>query len=121
MENQISMRINLSKAEDRDIKSEEWTIAVRPALTELLRSRFPDVKMRLLEDPPGPPTQATFHMKIQSDMDVSYEKLVQFAEKVESRVRAIADEESIVDLTNSYSTSSPSLRIVLKHDRLLQT
>jgi len=121
MENQISMRINLSKAEDRDIKSEEWTIAVRPALTELLRSRFPDVKMRLLEDPPGPPTQATFHMKIQSDMDVSYEKLVQFAEKVESRVRAIADEESIVDLMNSYSTSSPSLRIVLKHDRLLQT
>lgn len=59
------MRINLVSAEERDIKSEEWVIAVRPLLTELMHSRFPDLKIRLLEDPPGPPTQATFHMKIQ--------------------------------------------------------
>ena len=65
MENQISMRINLKHAADRKIKSEEWVIQVRPILEEFLRSRFPDCKIRLLEDPPGPPTQATFHMKVQ--------------------------------------------------------
>ena len=47
--------------------------------------------------------------------------LVQFAEKIESRVRKIAIEEDIVDLTNSYSTTAASLRITLKHDRLLET
>lgn len=47
--------------------------------------------------------------------------LVQFAEKIESRVRKIATEEDIVDLTNSYSTTAASLHITLKHDRLLET
>ena len=47
--------------------------------------------------------------------------LVQFAEKIESRVKRIATEEDIVDLTNSYSTTAASLRITLKHDRLLET
>ena len=59
------MRINLTPAHDRDIKSEDWVIAVRPLLVSMLNSKYKDIKIRLLEDPPGPPTQATFHIKIQ--------------------------------------------------------
>jgi multidrug efflux pump subunit AcrB len=121
MENQISMRINLKNATDREIQSEAWVIAVRPLLENMLRERYPDIKMRLLEDPPGPPTQATLHMKIQAEVGTPHMSLVQFAERVESRVRAIAEEEDIVDLTNSYSTTAASLHITLKHDRLLET
>lgn len=121
MEHQISMRINLKNAADREMKSEEWVIAVRPLLEETLRERYPDIKIRLLEDPPGPPTQATFHIKIQGDTGTPHKNLVQFAEKIESRVRAMAEQEDIVDLTNSYSTTAASLRITLKHDRLLET
>ncbi len=121
MEHQISMRINLHHAADREMKSESWVIAVRPLLENMLRERYPDIKIRLLEDPPGPPTQATFHIKIQGDVGTPHMSLVQFAERVESRVRIMASEEDIVDLTNSYSTTAASLRITLRHDRLLET
>lgn len=49
----------------RDMKSEEWVIQVRPLLVNTLMKKYKDIKIRLLEDPPGPPTQATFHLKIQ--------------------------------------------------------
>lgn len=59
------MRINLLSSHDRELKSEEWVIAVRPLLTSALQNKYKDIKIRLLEDPPGPPTQATFHVKVQ--------------------------------------------------------
>lgn len=121
LEHQISMRINLKHAADREIQSEEWVIAIRPLLEDILRQRYPDIKIRLLEDPPGPPTQATLHMKIQAESGTPHMNLVKFAERVESRVRAISEDEAIVDLTNSYSTTAASLHITLKHDRLLET
>ena len=58
------MRINLLPTEDRDIKSEEFVIKIRPIIKNYLYGLYPDIKFRLLEDPPGPPTMATFHMKI---------------------------------------------------------
>lgn len=121
MENQISMRINLTAANKRSLKSEEWVIAIRPLLESMLREKYPDIKIRLLEDPPGPPTQATFHLKIQSDVWVPYSSLVKFTEVIESKVRKMGSEEKIVDITNSYSTTSPWINIQLKHDRLLET
>lgn len=59
------MRIGLTHAKERDMKSEDWVIAVRPLLEKHLKYTYKDIKVRLLEDPPGPPTQATFHIKIQ--------------------------------------------------------
>lgn len=58
------MRINLSSSKERDLKSEDFVIALRPILSNYLFTKYPDVKLRLLEDPPGPPTQATFHIKV---------------------------------------------------------
>lgn len=63
-ENQISMRVNLIHAKNRSMKSEEYVIKIRPLLRSYLLAKYPDIKLRLLEDPPGPPTQATFHIKI---------------------------------------------------------
>ncbi len=120
-ENQISMRINLTPASERDLKSEDWVIAVRPLLTEALTKKYSDIKIRLLEDPPGPPTQATFHVKIQGEPDTTYPSLVRFADAVESTVRGIAKSEQIVDLTNSYSSTAPSLHITLDHDRIAES
>jgi multidrug efflux pump subunit AcrB len=61
---QASLRINLSHAKHRDIPSEEFTIRIRPLLREKLLNAYPDATIRLLEDPPGPPTIATFHVKV---------------------------------------------------------
>ncbi len=120
-EYQISMRIGLTHAKERDMKSEDWVIAVRPLLEKHLKYTYKDIKVRLLEDPPGPPTQATFHIKIQWQDDVTHTSLVRFADAVELMVRKVAKEEQIVDLTHSYSATSPALHITLDHHRILET
>ncbi len=58
------MRINLIPSHDRDMTSEEFVIQLPPLLSEHIRQKYNDITLRLLEDPPGPPTQATFHMKL---------------------------------------------------------
>jgi hypothetical protein len=64
MPNQISARVNLIPNKERDIKSEQYVIQIRPLLKNYLYEKYPDIKLRLLEDPPGPPTMATFHVKV---------------------------------------------------------
>jgi hypothetical protein len=55
----------ISKDEHKDrIKSENYTFNIRPLLTKYLLEKYPDVKLRLLEDPPGPPVRATFMLKV---------------------------------------------------------
>lgn len=121
MENQISMRINIVPIHDRNIKSEEYTIRIRPLLREYLLAKYPDLKLRLLEDPPGPPTQATFHVKMKGQEDLSDAERIKFADAVEKTVRSIAIEEQLVDLSNTISSSTPRIRVTLKPERLAET
>jgi hypothetical protein len=65
------MRINLVSPDNYKKKfnksrdtSEKITIDLRPKLREYLLEKYPDVKIQLLEDPPGPPVRATFLVKL---------------------------------------------------------
>ena len=51
-ENQLSIRINLLPKDQRTLSSEEYTIRLRPLLRDTLLTRYPDARIRLLEDPP---------------------------------------------------------------------
>jgi len=44
--------------------SEKFTIELRPELRNYLLKKYPDIKVKLLEDPPGPPVRSTFMAKI---------------------------------------------------------
>lgn len=121
LENQISMRINLSPAHDREINSETFVIALRPLLSDYIIGKYPDISMRLLEDPPGPPTQATFHMKLQGEEWTSSENLLQFSYAIRNTVKTLEAEEKLVDLADSISTTSPGFEIILDHDRIDET
>lgn len=121
MEHQLTMRINLTHSADRDIKSEEYTIRIRPLLRDYLLARYPDLRIRLLEEPPGPPTQATFHMKMKGQEDLSSDELLRFSEAIKSSVQSIAREEDIVDLVDSVSSTAPRYRVRLDSDRIAET
>jgi len=58
--------------------------------------KYPDLKIRLLEDPPGPPVRATFLMKIKTS--AGDESRIAFLKKVENEVLKISSDQSIVDL-----------------------
>jgi len=117
-ENQLSARINLiwndfykEKTWENRMFSERYTIEIRPLLRDYFLKKYPDLKLRLLEDPPGPPVRATFLMKIKSTS--SDENRVKFLSKIESEVRKISWEQSIVDLWNSLSTTYKKIEIKL--------
>jgi multidrug efflux pump subunit AcrB len=112
-EYQISSRINLIPKElDEDrLKSEEFVIKTRPLLRQYLLSIYPDLIIRLLEDPPGPPVRATFMMKIKTESNS--ENLNNFTNKVYSEVRKVASKEDLVDLWTSLSTTYKKIEINL--------
>jgi hypothetical protein len=95
---QISSRINLvpkELSEDR-IKSEIFAFHIRPLLREYLLEKYPDLNMRLLEDPPGPPVRATFMMKLKTEGEAA--SLNNFTKKVYTEVQKISPEQKLVDL-----------------------
>jgi len=120
-EQQISMRINIEESKHRDMKSEEYAIKIRPLLRAHLLEKYPDLRLRLLEDPPGPPTLATFHIKAKGQEDLSPAELTRFASSIKKTVESIAREESLVDITDSLSSPYRQLRITLNHDRIAET
>ncbi len=120
MANQISARINILENERRDIKSEDYVVRIRPLIRDFLLSKYPDVKFRLLEDPPGPPTMATFHIKAKWQWDISQLELIRFAEKVELMARKIEKEESLADLSDTISSSYKKVQVTLDNDLLVK-
>lgn len=120
-EQQISMRINIEESKNRDMKSEEYAIKIRPLLRAYLLEKYPDLRLRLLEDPPGPPTLATFHIKAKGQEDLSPAELTRFASSIKKTVESIAREESLVDITDSLSSPYRQLRVTLDHDRIAET
>ncbi len=118
-ENQLSARIDLTKKDEYEKKykrsrlsSEELTIKLRPKLKKYLLTKYPDIKIRLLEDPPGPPVRATFLIKVKSE--AWKENTQKFAQKIQNEVEKIAKQEEIVDVLNS--KANPKRKITIKID-----
>lgn len=120
MANQISSRINLTPNKKRNITSEEYVIEIRPLIKNFLYNKYPDIKFRLLEDPPGPPTMATFHIKVKWQEDLSFDKLNNFSEAVEKTVKTIEKSEKLTDLTDSVSSSYKKINIILNDDYIIE-
>lgn len=117
-ENQISSRINLLPKEEykQRIKSEIFTFEIRPLLREYLLSKYPDIKIRLLEDPPGPPVRATFMIKIK--WWDGEQQLENFTQKVFQEVKKREISDKLADVWNSLSTTYRKINIVLDHESI---
>ena len=117
-ENQLSARINLLSPDnykeifwENRIFSEEYTIKIRPYFRKFILSKYPDLEVRLLEDPPGPPVRATFLAKIKTNASEKNE--INFTRKVQAEVKKIAKDQNLVDLGNSISTTYKKINIKL--------
>ncbi len=117
-EYQISSRINLIPKEEnkKRIKSEIFTFEIRPLLREYLLSKYPDIKLRLLEDPPGPPVRSTFMIKIKWwDND---KELENFTQKIFQEVQKREISDKLADVWNSLSTTYRKVNIILDHESI---
>lgn len=117
-EYQISSRINLVTKEEfpERIKSEMYTFQIRPLLTKYLLERYPDVKLRLLEDPPGPPVRATFMIKLKWWDDIK--NLDIFTNDVYNEIKKIEVWEKLADLHTSLASTYRKIVINLDNESI---
>jgi hypothetical protein len=114
-ENYISTRINLISVNDRDISSEQFTILIRPYLKKYLLTKYPELRIRLLEDPPGPPVRATFMLRVQGEADIDYDKLEKIADWLYKKLMPIFQSQQVVDVYTSKEYYQTNYVIKLDH------
>ncbi len=114
-ENQISSRLNLLTNTDIDdrVTSEYYTINIRDIFKDYMLTKYPELEIRLQEDPPGPPVMSTFRINIK--WTASQENLDNFMLKTQSSILQIKDKYSLVDLGNSNNTTYRKLNLKVDH------
>ena len=116
--NQISLRVNLVDKDKRDVSSIDWTMKIRNYLEKEVRKKYPDAKIRVLEDPPGPPTRATFMLKIQWDRNIEYKDLESLAVWLKDKLKPMLEKDQVVDLYTTKDTYKTDYRIQIDHQML---
>ncbi len=115
-ENQISSRLNLIPKEELEnrVTSEYFTINIRDIFKNYILSKYPDLEVRLQEDPPGPPVMSTFLINIKGDWGES--DLNDFMLKAQKEIEKIKNKYSIVDLSNSNGTTYRKLNLEINNN-----
>ena len=76
-ENLATLKVNLIDKDERKRTSEDVAIYTRELLKDI--SVIEDVNVKIIEDPPGPPVLATYHVKVQGEDQKEYGNLVNIA------------------------------------------
>jgi len=109
--NQATLKVNLSQPEKRDIKSEQIVQEIRPKLLEYF-SQFPELKFKLIEDPPGPPVLSTLLARVKGgDQEVRERIALDLLKMYQST-------EKVVDIDSSISSGTSKKLIVIDHQKL---
>jgi len=93
-ENQATLKINLTSPDSRDSTSEEIASTVRK-VSQDFSQLHPDTNIKIVEDPPGPPVQATLFLKVHGE---NTEKSTNIARDLK---KIILQEEGVVDVDTS--------------------
>ena len=103
--NQATLIVHLSQPETRTIKSEEIAVQLRQKLTEALQNT-PDIRLKVLEDPPGPPTLATFLLRVEGPDEQVREDIAR------DIVQKLGSVDGIVDTDATLDTVSQRLLLI---------
>ncbi len=115
-ENYLSLRINLIPPQERSLSSEQFVIKLRPLLKDFILTRHPNVKIRLLEDPPGPPVRATFMLEVSGQPGTDYEEVEQLTTWIQNKVYPLLQKHDVVDIENSKEHYQTNYNITINHE-----
>jgi multidrug efflux pump subunit AcrB len=110
---QATLRVGLIDDTERSLKSEEIVLKMRPQLQAAAIRISPElpVKLKLVEDPPGPPVQSTLLVRIQG---WDTELLRKEAQHLLPWVRKI---DEVVDTDISTPEDTKTVKVSIKHQR----
>jgi len=115
-ENYISMRVNLVSPKNRELSSEDFVIKIRPIMRDALLSKHPNLKIRLLEDPPWPPVRATFVLEVAWNDNISYDDLIKLEKWLKSKLHTILVNGKWKDIENTIEQYKTNYIMSLKHE-----
>lgn len=88
--NQITLKLNLTHPKKRKTPSEQLALEYREILLKGL-VQISDAKVKVVEDPPGPPVRSTFYVKVKSsDPQILNEAVSSLVKKVNT-IREVKD------------------------------
>lgn len=90
-ENLSTIKVNLTPHTTRNETSEHIALQIRDVLQNNVLSHEGDVKLTVVEDPPGPPVQSTFLLKIQGDNQKLLTTTAQDLEQISRAIPGIVD------------------------------
>ncbi|MDP8212723.1 MAG: efflux RND transporter permease subunit [Candidatus Zapsychrus exili] len=88
--NQITLKLNLTHPNKRVLKSEELAYEYR----ELLEGNFKEnksLRIKVVEDPPGPPVKSTFYVKVKSRNKKLLYSVAGDIEKISKEIEGVKD------------------------------
>lgn len=114
---QATLRVGLTKPDERDISSEDLVMGYRPELEKLAsKLRKPDfIKLKLVEDPPGPPVLSTLLVRVTGENEALLENI---AKDIYPHIRGV---EEVVDTDTSVPDDNPTMQIEVNHVRASQS
>lgn len=110
---QAVIRVGLSDPDHRVVKSEVLVMMLRPKLEQTAASikSVSSIKLKLVEDPPGPPVRSTFLVRVQGyDVDL----IRKTAQDLLPSLRAI---KGVVDTDISIQVETERLLAIVNHER----
>ena len=103
--NQITLKLNLTHPNSRDITSESLALQYRSIIHERLKN-LADARFQVIEDPPGPPVRSTFWIKVKTDNKTLLESVLYDLEKKVKATNEVKDVDiSLLEQNDKFSIS----------------
>lgn len=116
-QNQISSRVNILNKDNRDISSPEFVIKFRDLLTKHIKEKYPDAEIRVLEEPPGPPVQATYKMKVSGQPGTSYQEINNLTNWMYQTTYDYLSKESVEDVYTTVQDYQTTYDVRINHEK----
>lgn len=102
-ENQATLKVNLTHPDNRKDTSAQIVFALRKKLNAEF-AKVPDLKIKLIEDPPGPPVLSTFLLKVQGENEQMVQEITKDLQEQVIKTEGVVDvDTSIVERTFEYA------------------
>jgi multidrug efflux pump subunit AcrB len=111
-DNVAELRLNLVAKKNRTYQSHALGLRMRDELTEIARQH--EVRLKIVEVPPGPPVIATITAEVRGRPDQTYEELIAAAKTVRAR---LAREPGVVDVDDTVEADSHKLVFVTDKEK----
>jgi len=106
------VRVNLANKHQRQASSHAIALRVRPTLTEIARRH--QVRLKIVEMPPGPPVLQTLVGEVFGPPGAPYAGIINEADKVK---QLFQETPGVVDIDTSVETTQPRWRLAIDRDK----